>query len=41
MLHFVLVIFSRIDLYSNGSYVPKALIAGTDINGCYLEAALL
>jgi hypothetical protein len=25
---------------SNGCYVPKAPIAGADINGCYLKAAI-
>jgi hypothetical protein len=26
--------------FSNGSYVPKAPIAGADINDCYLEAVI-
>jgi hypothetical protein len=29
-----------IGIQVNGRYVPKAPIAGTDINGCYLEAAI-
>jgi hypothetical protein len=40
MLYFILIIFSRFDLYSNGSNVPKARIAMADTNDCYLVVAI-
>jgi hypothetical protein len=39
-LQFFLGIFSESNLYSNDGSVPKALIAGADINDCYLEAVI-
>jgi hypothetical protein len=36
MLHFVLVIFSRIDLYSNGCNVLKAVVEFLFLNDGYV-----
>jgi hypothetical protein len=36
MLRFVLIIFSRIDLYSNGSKVPEAVVEFLFLNDGYV-----
>jgi hypothetical protein len=39
MPQFVLIIFSRIDLFSNGGYVPEAVVEFLFLNDGYVPEA--